>query len=165
MNRSITIPSSCEPRVHHRHPVTHRSLSSCAGFTIVEAMLAAMVMVFGISTSILVMQAGFKQLATARNVVTAGQVVQSEIEKLRAMPWADVSTLPTAPTAIALDSAYSALPGAGNFQLVRTITAQQPGMLRIDFTITWKNYDGRELSRTATTLYAQYGLYDWFVSV
>lgn len=127
--------------------------------------MAAIVMVFGITTAIYTIQQGFKSLATARNVVTAGQVMQSEIEKLRAQPWATVSALPAATTRIPLDGAYANLPNATRFSLTRTITPEQSSMLRIDFTVTWSNYDGRTISRTATTYYAQYGLYDWFITV
>src|SRR5690606_18120706 len=57
------------------------------GFTIVEVMLATFVMSFGIATSIIALQTGFKAIDVARDQTLASQIMQSEIERLRLWPW------------------------------------------------------------------------------
>ena len=53
------------------------------GFTIVEVMMAAIVMAFAITTSITTMQRAFLAIDAARGVTYAGQIMQSELEKMR----------------------------------------------------------------------------------
>jgi hypothetical protein len=38
-------------------------------------------------------------------------------------------------------------------------------MAQVTLKITWKNYDGREISRQLTTYYAENGLYDYISSI
>src|SRR5262245_11393882 len=64
-----------------------RSRSSLRGFTIIEVAMATFVMAFGISTSIIALQMGFKAINVARDETLASQIMQSEIERLRLWPW------------------------------------------------------------------------------
>src|SRR5688500_13022633 len=57
------------------------------GFSIIEIVLATFVMTFALATSILTLQAGFRGLADARDTTLASQIMQSEIERIRLMPW------------------------------------------------------------------------------
>lgn len=57
--------------------------SSTKGFTIVEVMIAASVMIFAISTSLIALQYGMRAIDNARYTTLAGQILQSQIEKLR----------------------------------------------------------------------------------
>jgi hypothetical protein len=42
------------------------------------------------------------------------------------------------------------------------VTGTTAGMRRIKLTVTWRNYDGRYLSRSYTAYYGQNGLYDYY---
>lgn len=134
-------------------------------------MLAAIVMVFAITTSIAVLQRGFASIDSARNLVIAGQIMQSEIEKMRVSPWSSTVTVTgivdytdTFP-AITVDPVFTANAHIGDrFTLARTMADPKPGLRQITLTVTWHNYDGRPESRSYTTYYAQYGLYDFFSS-
>jgi type II secretory pathway pseudopilin PulG len=57
------------------------------GFTIAEVMVAATVMVLAISSSIIVLQQGLRAIDTARYTTLAGQILQSQMEKLRLLTW------------------------------------------------------------------------------
>src|SRR5690606_20485777 len=63
------------------------------GFTVVEVMIAAFVMVFGITSAILVMQSGFRALDTARKTTLASQIMQSEMERIRMLSWSRIQAL------------------------------------------------------------------------
>lgn len=138
-----------------------------AAFTIVEVMLAAAVMALAISTSIPVMQRAFLSLDTARNITIAGQIMQSEMEKMRLRDWSVISAYPTTQTQLTLDPAFSSNSFIGNrFRLYRIATdittSTSIGMREIKLTCTWTSYDGRTISRSYECAYGQNGLYDFF---
>jgi len=134
-------------------------------------MMACIIMAFAITTSITTLQQGFLSIDTARNFVIAGQIMQSEIEKMRVSPWSTTATVTglvdytdTFPT-IAIDAAFTSNVYISNrFTLTRTMADPKTDMRQITLTVTWKNYDGRQMSRSYTTYYARYGLYDFFSS-
>jgi Tfp pilus assembly protein PilV len=137
------------------------------GFTIVEVMMAATVMAFAITTSITTMQRAFLALDTARNLTLAGQIMVSEMERTRMLSWDEVSAFALSPTVttLTLDSTFTSNPQIGTrFSLTRTVTlpdTSNPNIREIVLTITWRGYDGRELSRSYTTHYARYGIHDY----
>jgi Tfp pilus assembly protein PilV len=144
-----------------------------AGFTILEVMMAVIVMAFAITTSITTMQRGFLALDTARNITIAGQIMQSEFEKMRLLPWTTIDAYPATitsqpydaahPEYFTLDSAFTSNAFIGNrFTVVRDVTLIQTGMKKITLTISWKSYDGRTITRKYFTYYGQNGLYDYF---
>lgn len=143
-----------------------RSLTS--GFTLFEVIMAMFVMAFGISTSIIAMQAGYKQIDLARGTTIAAQIIQSEMERLRMMSWTMICDLPA--TATFDGSTYfSSNPDlAGKYPMTRTVAnnATDPTEMKdITVTVTWKSYDGRSHSRSFTSVYAKNGLYDYYYTI
>lgn len=144
---------------HHQTPL--------AAFTILEVMLAAIVMAFAITTSITTMQRAFLALDTARNVTQANQIMQSEIERMRLQDWSVVNAYSSTATTVTIDSSYTNNVFIGSrYRLSRTATDvaghTASGMKQVVFTISWNSYDGRTLSRSLTVYYGQNGLYDYF---
>jgi Tfp pilus assembly protein PilV len=147
----------------------HRAKSQVRGFTIAEVMVAACVMALAITTSITTMQRAFLAIDTSRNLTVAGQIMVNEMEKIRMQSWSQVSDVTLMPrdtdTALTLDSIFSSNPQIGTrFTLSRRISQPDSAnatILEIKFTVTWRGYDGRELSRSYTTHYAQYGIHDF----
>ena len=90
----------------HRH---------ATGFTIVEVMMASVILVVGFLGMIEAVTISAKQMDAARRQTLATQIINHEIEKLRLLPW-DVTTaapnelcindLPTASTAVAIDTNF-----------------------------------------------------------
>jgi hypothetical protein len=134
-------------------------------------MMSVIVMAFAITSSITTLQRGFASIDTARNFVIAGQIMQSEIEKMRVSPWSSTVTVTgivdytnTTP-AITIDPIFTTQATIANrFTLTRTLADPKADLRQITLTISWINYDGRASSRTYTTFYAKYGLYDYFAS-
>jgi hypothetical protein len=145
-------------------------------FTLVEVMLAASVMVLAICSSIMVLQQGLRALDTARCTTLAGQILQSQMEKLRLLNWsqfvdptygpvnfptfpADVSTAPTTET-------KRFYVGGVTSRCAQSIVSAAPPfdsrMKKITLTATWKGIDGRPHSLSYITYYGQYGLSDSF---
>lgn len=138
--------------------------------------MATFVMAMGISTSIVALQWGFRQIDVARGTTLASQIIQSEMERLRLMPWNNTSTtavdsiceLPASEN-VNLTSMFSSSSSiASNYTVTRTVTADtsRPSDVKyITVSVTWSSYDGRNHTRSFKTMYAKNGLYDYYYTV
>ncbi len=130
--------------------------------------MATFIMAMGISTAIVGMTAGFKQLDVARNITLSSQVLQSEMERIRLMNWTDVAAISGTSTvdlsAVFTDDAAL----AARFTLTRTITdvAGKVGeMKQVALACGWTGMDGRSHTRRFTTFYTKNGLYDYYYTL
>lgn len=143
------------------------------GFTIVEVMMAAIVMILGITTSITTLQFGMRSVDTARNMTLAGQIMQSEMEILRLQNWTQISALAASATVdpsstissgsdTSLDVALNAI--ARRFTCTRTVADiyGRSDIKLITLTVVWSGVDGRRHTLTYQTRYAKNGLSDYF---
>lgn len=138
--------------------------------------MAACVMALGIATSMLAMQSGFKALDVARDTTIASQILQSEMERLRLLPWNNTATtavdsiceLPATAT-VDLATMFSASSEfTSKFAVTRTVESDttRPADVRyITISVRWRSYDGRTHSRTFRSMYARNGLYDYYYTV
>ena len=129
--------------------------------------MATFVMAFGIASSIVAMQAGFKQIALARGTTLAAQIIQSEMERLRMMSWTNISALAASES---FDGAtyFSSNAGiAGKYTITRTVANNAATSEIKDLTVEvrWQTFDGRWHTRSFTAIYAKNGLYDYFYTV
>lgn len=126
-------------------------------------------MAFGIATSIVALQTGFKTVDVARGSTLASQILQSEIERIRMMNWADVTAM-AGTQSVPLSNMYSSDSGvASKFNVSRTV-AQESGARSSDvaiitLTVGWKSHDGRDHSRRFVTKYVKNGLYDYYYTL
>lgn len=141
--------------------------------------MATFVLLFGITSAIIVLQAGFRALDTARSTTIASQIIQSEMERIRLLPWAPTAStdpekaISTLPATASIDLSSIFPPGASTthftsrFNVTRTST-DVPGrsgeMKQISITVTWTGIDGLAHSRSTFTQYAKDGLYDYYYS-
>jgi prepilin-type N-terminal cleavage/methylation domain-containing protein len=133
------------------------------GFTLVEVAMAVAILALVLTTSLTVMQRVFTELDTARNLEIATNILQCEMEEERLLPWATASSASYAPAIDASFSRYSAI--IGRFTLSRSLAvmAGHSGqVVQVTLTIRWRNYDGHEVTRDATTYFTQGGLYEYF---
>jgi type II secretory pathway pseudopilin PulG len=132
-----------------------------AAFTILEVMVATIVLVFAITSSITVMQSGFQSLDTARNLTTAGQIMENEMENLRLKNWTQIQALQDAGnTTVAPDPSFGA--AATRFTCTRTISDLKADMKQITLTATWSGTDGRPHLVSYLTRYGKNGLNDYY---
>jgi Tfp pilus assembly protein PilV len=123
-------------------------------------MVAAVVLVLGITTAIVTLQRGFQALDTARNLTYASQVMQSELERLRLKSWVQIEDLQRAGDA---EISVSSVAGATRtLRCTRTIRDLKADMKEITLVSGWTGYDGRAHSVRYVTRYSKTGLYDYF---
>lgn len=138
-------------------PPRHRAARA---FTIVEVMIAAIVLALGITTSITALQGGFQAVDVARNYTYASQVMQSEIERLRIKSWAQMQALQDAGE-VALTPVAVSGTASPSFSCKRTIRDLKTDMKEITLVSTWRGYDGRAHTVRFVTRYGKSGLYDY----
>ena len=137
------------------------------GFTLVELMVASVVMILGITSAIASLQLGFRVLDDARTTTLAAQIVQSEVERVRLLSWSGVNALP-ASDPVDLTSLFPAgrtrTEILNRFTATRTVqnTPNRNGLMKsVTVTVTWRSTNGRVQTRSSTTRYTQNGLYDY----
>lgn len=136
-----------------------------SAFTLVEVMMASVVLIFGICSCFGVIQQSFAALDTARNSTLAAQVMQSEIERLRLMNWTDLSALTGANQTVNVSNTFSSNAQMANkFTANRTIAAAdgRTDMMEITITVRWNGANGMQHTRSFMTRYSKNGLYDYF---
>lgn len=127
------------------------------GFTIAEVMVAAAILALGVAGVITVSQSGLQAIDTARNLSAASQLMQSEMERVRLMSWAQIQSLQdSGQTAVTIEGA------PGRYTCSREIRDVKTGMKEITLVATWKGYDGRPHTARLITRYGQTGLNDYF---
>ena len=136
--------------------VTHKRPE--AAFTLVELMVGLTLFSIVFASAFYCLQAGSRLTETARHHTRAAQILQSEVESIRAQAWADITSLPTASTAISLSSQFDQQVYS-KYSLNRTIEGSGDSR-KITFTLSW-NARNKTYTRTYVTLYTQGGLYDY----
>ena len=152
-----------------------------ASFTVVEVMMAALILTVGFIGLIEAVTVSSTTMDVARRQTLATQIINHEIEELYLASWATISALPTASTAITIDSQFDqARLALGDdksgtaivrFSLARTVTSPDPvtNIREVNFTVTWVvttsrlTTGGTRLTFTSTRAnsawYGKYGLY------
>ena len=133
--------------------------------------MATVILVVGFIGLIEALVIGSGMMDNARRQTLAAQILNHEVEKLRLASWTTISALPTASTAVTIDSQFStAIAASGaTFTLTRTTADVVAGSLReATFTITWvvntsrRDSSGNLLTFTYTrsnsAYYGKYGL-------
>jgi Tfp pilus assembly protein PilV len=140
-------------------------------------MIATFVLALGISSSVIAMQSGFKQIDIARGTTLASQIIQSEMERLRMMPWSKTSpagvvdSISELPEKESFDGAtyFSANADlAGKYEITRTAIpdpARPTEVMNIVVYVRWKSYDLRWHQRSFNSIYCKNGLYDYYYTV
>ena len=148
-----------------------RTRKTQTGFTIVEVMIAAIIMVLGITTSLTTLTFGMRAIDTARNSTLAAQIMQSEMENIRLLNWAQLTALPASETvnisSIISSGSSTTLDATLNniiskFTCTRTITTPKSNMREITLTVSKNGQDGRAHSNRYITRYCKDGLYDFY---
>jgi type IV pilus modification protein PilV len=137
-----------------------RRAEACDGFTLLEVLVAAVVLALGITAAIGALQSGLQALDNARNYTTAAQLMQNEMERLRLKSWSQLQSMQdNGDTIVATNSTTKS--GGEPFACTRTIRDLKDDMKQIELVSSWRGYDGRPHSAQLVTRYSKTGLYDY----
>jgi Tfp pilus assembly protein PilV len=150
--------------------------AATSGFTLVEFVLASLVILIGISGSFVVINRGVHMMDTARRTTLAGQVLQSAMEDLRMNNWAQLTALQADDSNgqtgnVVLDHRFSSYSTVAQQTLTSFVCTQTisdlagsgaPATLkRILITLTFRGTDGREHRLSYTSFYGKQGISDY----
>ena len=137
-----------------------------AGFTLIEVLMAGVVLAFGITTALVCIQIGMRDLDVARTGTAVSQALQNEMERLRLKDWASIAALPASET-LDVDAGFSSASVLkGRVTIVRSVSDVTgfADMKEIAVTARWTSIDGTARSRVYRMRYAKKGLYDYYYS-
>lgn len=153
-----------------------QNTTSLRGFTLVEVMIASLVLTVMILSALGALLQGFKLLDSARNTTIAAQIAQSEIEDLRLQPWSKISdpAIISHSGPIDLSASIGKLLGAAEGEalaqrfsanrMIVDVPDRGSKLKRVTIAVTWHEHNGVVHSRSYETLLGQYGLTDYFVA-
>jgi type II secretory pathway pseudopilin PulG len=128
-------------------------------FSLVEVMVASCVLMLGISGALVTLQRSLSSIAQTRQLDTASQLMQTELERIRLLNWSQIEVLqklgdtdlpPTTGTDFA------------RFSCERQIRDLRDGMKEISLIASWGGLDGHAHSARLVTRYSRSGLNDYF---
>lgn len=148
--------------------MTHQKLdkSSSAGFTLVEVMTAAVVLIMVFLSSLSAIQQCFTISAMQRDITLAGQIAQSKVEDLRLKPWSSLSVA-SGPFDVATFGLESDAVKLARFTGTCSVvgdTGRTDSFARVTVTVRWSDTTGSTKSRSYETLIGKSGLSDYFVT-
>ena len=169
--------------------ILRRPNTAPAGFTLVEVMMATTILVVGFIGMIQAVTINSEVLDTARKQQVATQIMEAEIERLRASSWSVISGLPSSGT-ITIDSSgtisgnetsfalsnYTTTNADDNtalaslakgftcsytrsFMRPNAATSSTVTFLSITYTVSWTSNTGRAYSRSTQAYFGENGLH------
>ena len=130
------------------------------GFSLIEILISMTMFTLTMGGGLMGVRKGFEFVENARHYSNASQVLQSEVETLRTLNWADIDAL-LDDVDIALDGKYNS--DITNFYSVsRKITDTGVQKKEIEVTISWKDSSGREHSIQYNTFFTEGGINDYY---
>jgi type II secretory pathway pseudopilin PulG len=139
-----------------------------AAFSLIEVMMAAVIISLVFVSSIAALGRGFQMLETARNNTLASQVLQSEMENLRLLNWAKLMELaPSVPMtqSFAVDSSFAETVGhkfVGERRIESLGEGDTRDMRKITLTVSWTSSNGKANRRTYVTYFGKDGINDFY---
>lgn len=129
------------------------------GFTIIEVVVAMVVFAVVIAGGFACLKMGLGLVENSRHNTRSTQIMQSEIERVRSLAWANIILLPTSDSDVTVaaqfnSSAYDA------YTMGREISGSGDSRL-VTLTVIWTDNSGRSHSRSYASQYTKGGLYDY----
>ena len=155
--------------------ISNRSRAFSNGFTLLEVMLAATVMLAGIVGMMHVITSGSEMLDASRKQTIATQVMHGEIERLRVTDWAQITALVPPYPAQQTQQGYSESDAArvvnwlpddspssrNRFRFTRTFSYSRSDQTQVavSYTVNWIGNTGHSYTRATSTYVGKNGLY------
>ena len=143
---------------------TCSKIKSQAAFSLIEVMVALTIFSFVIASAFVAISRGYELVSEARHYTRASQILQSEIELLRTLPWATFSGLDSDTLSGYFETEIQAQFGAGVYDGEVDITPIGTDFVTIDVSVTWTDSNEREKTVTYTTAFSRGGVNDYYIN-
>ena len=133
-------------------------------FTLIEVMVAMIVFSMVIAGGLVGISRGFELIDTTRNYTRSSQVLQSELELLRTLPWSTFSQLSDSELTEKFQEQIVAQFGADSY--VGAVATELTGgdLMQVVVTIEWSARKGRVHTLNYVTFFTDGGVNDYYLN-
>lgn len=135
-----------------------------AAFTLVEVIIALSIFVLVIAGAFVAIGRGYDLVDGSRHYTRSAQILQSEIELLRTLPWATFSALDDATLTTKFNDQIKSQFGSGTYTGKVSTTTYDGDLMRVDVVVSWKDANGKTRSVTYTTAFTEEGVNDYYIN-
>ena len=134
------------------------------GFTLVEIIVALTIFTMVIAGGLLGISRGFELVATSRNFTRSSQVLQSELELLRTLPWSTFNALNDDELTDQFQAQIISQFDRGSYTgSVKTVLTGDDFM-EVTVTVEWKLKSDRIYSLSYITYFTEGGVNDYYIN-
>jgi prepilin-type N-terminal cleavage/methylation domain-containing protein len=133
-------------------------------FTLIEVMVAMIVFSMVIAGGLVGISRGFELIDTTRHYTRSSQVLQSELELLRTLPWSTFSQLSDSELTEKLQEQIVAQFGADSY--VGAVATELTGgdLMQVVVTVEWSARKGRVHTLNYVTFFTDGGVNDYYLN-
>jgi Tfp pilus assembly protein PilV len=126
-----------------------------AGFSILEAMLATMILGVVLASVLAIASHSFRYLSDIRRTARSSQILQQKLEDIRLLSWSDVNNLPSTFTDPAdADGIYKGFISKTPYDFYNGTAT----VVNVTVTVVWKNNNNNSMTNSLSTLVSDGGL-------
>ena len=133
-------------------------------FTLIEVMVAMIVFSMVIAGGLVGVSRGFELIDTTRNYTRSSQVLQSELELLRTLPWSTFSQLSESELTEKFQEQIVAQFGADSYVGVVTTELTGGDLMEVVVTVEWSARKGRVHTLNYVTFFTEGGVNDYYLN-
>ena len=145
-------------------PPAQKVLVTDAGFTLVEVIIGMLVFSLVAAGAMLTMGKGYELMDATRQHSRASQVLQSEIELIRTMPWETFDSISDATLTTWFQQQINEQFGVGTFTGIVTTAEPQTDLKFVTVTVSWTGMKGADFSMNCYTYMTEGGVNDYYIT-
>lgn len=133
-------------------------------FTLVEVMIAMTIFAMVIAGGLLGVQKGFELVDNSRHFTRSSQILQSELELLRTMPWETLSAQTEEQLTVLFNEQIASQFGSGIYRGLVKTTMDGPDSMEVRVHVEWSARRGRIQSASYITYFSKRGVNDYYIN-
>jgi len=135
-----------------------------SGFTLVEVIVSIFIFSLVIASCLVSVGKGYELVDASRQNSRASQVLQSELELLRTLPWDTFKDQTNAQLTSKFQSEIATQFGSGVFTGTVSKTATAADLALVTVTVRWTGFRGRAYTASYFTYFTDGGINDYFIT-
>lgn len=135
-----------------------------AGFTLVEVLIAMVLFTMVIAGGFAGISRGFQLVDASRSYTRSSQMLQSELELLRTLPWATFSALSDAELTEKFQEQIDSQFGAASYQATVETSLDGGDLMKVKVTVEWSGRTGRVQALSYITFFTEGGVNDYYLN-
>ena len=133
-------------------------------FTLIEVMVAMIVFSMVIAGGLVGISRGFELIDTTRNYTRSSQVLQSELELLRTLPWSTFSQLSESELTEKFQEQIVTQFGEDSYVGAFTTELTGGDLMKVVVTVEWSARKGRVHTLNYVTFFTEGGVNDYYLN-